>query len=553
MIWHRTLFVLAALLSLAASSWAQTPSVAGDWRGTLTVPDAPDTLTLVVRTVQSAAGLLTSSIEAVEQKMAIPIRTTTQTGDRVVFDLPGLMARFEGTLAADGESIDGAWSQAGATVPLRLDRFTAPPMVATLSPEALASSRAVTSWVREQAIPLNTVLAESGFDDMQRLKTVVGDARIVALGEATHGTREFFQLKHRMLEFLVREMGFTTFAIEANLPEARRVNEYVLHGTGDPAAALAGMYFWTWYTEEVLAMVEWMRAYNADPAHTRKVTFYGFDMQTALVAAANVSAYLREREPELATAAAQAFGPVSTDAGRAEFRQASPDEKARVAAAIDAILRRLDQLAPVAPAADETPSPAFVAWRDTRQDAVVVQQMVRMASASGVGFNERDEAMAANVAWILEAEGPGAKVVLWAHNGHVSAAPQAGVTMMGTHLRARFGPEMVVFGFAFNRGAFQAIERGSGLREFTVGPAPAGSLDATLAEAGIPLLALDLRPAAGPVRDWLSEGQRTRSIGAVFADELEMFLQEQQILPAFDAVLFVETTTRARALPIRRP
>ena len=78
------------------------------------------------------------------------------------------------------------------------------------------------------------------------LVDMVGDAHLVALGEATHGTREFFQLKHRILELLVRERGFNVFAIEATMPEAFAVNDYVLTGRGDPAKALAGLYFWTW-------------------------------------------------------------------------------------------------------------------------------------------------------------------------------------------------------------------------------------------------------------------------------------------------------------------
>src|SRR5688572_14318716 len=107
-------------------------------------------------------------------------------------------------------------------------------------------------WLRDRAIPLQTVDAGRGFADMQPLKKIIGDARIVALGEATHGTREFFQLKHRMLEFLATDMGFTIFSIEANMPEAYRLNDYVLNGIGDPGKLLKGMYFWTWDTQEVL-------------------------------------------------------------------------------------------------------------------------------------------------------------------------------------------------------------------------------------------------------------------------------------------------------------
>src|SRR5271166_6018307 len=90
---------------------------------------------------------------------------------------------------------------------------------------------AVNQWIRDNAIRLATPVAGHGFDDMQPLKKVIGDARIVSLGEATHGSREFFQLKHRMLEFLATQMGFTIFSIEANMPEAYKLNDYVLNGT----------------------------------------------------------------------------------------------------------------------------------------------------------------------------------------------------------------------------------------------------------------------------------------------------------------------------------
>src|SRR5262245_44825112 len=118
------------------------------------------------------------------------------------------------------------------------------------------------AWLKANVVELKTVEAENGFADLQRLKAMIGNARIVSLGEATHGTREIFQLKHRLTEFLASELGFSIFAIEANIPEAYRVNDYVLYGKGDPRELLRGMYFWTWNTEEVLAMIEWMRRFN---------------------------------------------------------------------------------------------------------------------------------------------------------------------------------------------------------------------------------------------------------------------------------------------------
>jgi erythromycin esterase-like protein len=144
-------------------------------------------------------------------------------------------------------------------------------------------TQSVTDWIRANAVPLKTVEAGNGFQDMQPLKKMIGDARIVSLGEATHGSREFFQMKHRMMEFLATEMGFTIFTIEANMPEAYRVNDYVVNGTGDPAQLLRGMYFWTWDTEEVLDMIKWMRVFNQ--SGRGHVEFTGFDMQTPAIAA----------------------------------------------------------------------------------------------------------------------------------------------------------------------------------------------------------------------------------------------------------------------------
>jgi hypothetical protein len=127
---------------------------------------------------------------------------------------------------------------------------------------------------------------------------MIGDARIVELGEATHGTREFFQLKHRMLEFLATEMGFTIFSIEANMREAYKLNDYIVRGVGDPTKLLKGMYFWTWDTEEVLDMIRWMREFNqSGKGH---VEFTGFDMQNISVAGPIVRDFAAKYDPDFA-------------------------------------------------------------------------------------------------------------------------------------------------------------------------------------------------------------------------------------------------------------
>lgn len=552
-------------------------------------------------------------------------------------------------------------------------------------------------WIAANAVRLKTPEAGYGFADMQPLKKIIGNARIVSLGEATHGTREFFQLKHRMLEFLATEMGFTIFSIEANMPEAYRLNDYVLNGEGDPAKLLKGMYFWTWDTQEVLEMIQWMREFNkSGKGH---VQFTGFDMQTPDVAGVIVrdfvtkndttylgdlrkatelikvtqqnqgpafgiatarfpieaaaskrvhySGYIKTKDitrgwaglwwrvdgktgvlafdnmedrgargttdwkryeidlPVAADVTNINFGALHTGDGSAWFDglevtldgkpyqdktnfdldfessaiagfytggngyQVTLDKSSFQSGSQSLMMTHVGTSADAPKKAD--PKESITAWRgvlshleDSRslyaqkgiaareldwviQNARVVLQCIQM-NANEV---QRDVSMAQNIKWILD-HNPNAKIVLWAHNGHVAKDFVWGYKTMGSALREMFGEQMVVFGFAFNQGSFQAIKRGKGLHDFTVLPAPAGSLDATLAATGIPLLAIDLRkiPKASPVGTWWTQPHKSRNIGAMYSKDMDnQFLIDMKAPDSFDVLLFVEKTTAARKNP----
>ena len=118
----------------------------------------------------------------------------------------------------------------------------------------IVASEPFVAWAKKHAVPIKTVEAGQGFDDLQPLKRIIGEARLVGVGEATHGTREFFQFKHRMFEFLVQEMGFTAFAMETDFARAIKLNDYVLGGAGDAFALVRWMGYWIWDTEEVVAV-----------------------------------------------------------------------------------------------------------------------------------------------------------------------------------------------------------------------------------------------------------------------------------------------------------
>ncbi|HEX2225486.1 MAG TPA: erythromycin esterase family protein, partial [Thermoanaerobaculia bacterium] len=276
-------------------------------------------------------------------------------------------------------------------------------------------------WLRDRVIPFDTAVAGNGFADLQPLKQILGDARIVSLGEATHGTREFFQMKHRLLEFLVEEMGFTHFSIEASMPEAYRLNDFVLHGVGDPEELLEGMYFWTWNTQEVLDMVLWMRAYNA--SGRGPVQFTGFDMQYGRVAAENVRAFLAQAEPAYLPQAEPVFARIA-EVDR--LYRASLEDRAAAQGLLDHMTAKRAGYVAAGLAAEK------VDW--AIQNARILWQLTAMYT----GGPTRDESMAENAAWILDNAPAGSKIVLWAHNGHVAKQPG----WMGSFLAQRYGDDM---------------------------------------------------------------------------------------------------------------
>jgi len=341
-----------------------------------------------------------------------------------------------------------------------------------------------TEWLRRTAIPFATHEPESGFDDLAGLGMIVGDARIVSLGEATHGSNEFFEMKHRILEYLVEEKGFTIFAIEAALPNADAVNDYVLHGTGDPARAIAGMGFWTWNVQEVLDMVRWMRAYNLRRGNEPPVQFRGFDMQTSAYGIGRLDAYLRRVDAERAAAMMEQPRCWQRYDGRFAEYAALPNEdrlacRASVAAFHDTLAARRTEYS-------------------ARSSAAEFEVMLRYArviaqnEAAAGGLMSRDRLMAENVEWLANTAAPGEKLVLWAHNYHVAAMDHAA---MGRWLRDAFpGREMVIFGFFFDRGAFNA--RRNNVLQVNHVEAINGGHEELLRTAGHARMFVDLRDIA---------------------------------------------------------
>lgn len=416
--------------------------------------------------------------------------------------------------------------------------------------DSTAVPAAATAWLEGEAIPFATSDPTGDLSDLAFLRDLVGDAHVVSLGEGTHGTREFFRMKHRILRYLVEEMGFEAFAIEATWPEANRVDDYVRTGVGNPVDLLSGLYFWTWNTQSVLDMILWMREKNA--AGT-PVGFYGFDMQYPGMAITNVEAFVGEALPErsgevgvhLACLAKDANGPDGYTQQRyddetAAYRDACRDDVVWV---YDLLASKREEL---------TEGVGEQDYALALQSARVVVQFEAKVS----GRDTRDAFMAENALWLRDRLGPDARIVLWAHNGHVRTTGGS----MGRYLADALGDDLVTLGFAFGGGSFNAVlAAGSGyagLQEHTVHDLPATSYEAYFRSAGVPRFVLDLRgrSSTAPGEAWLQGPRAFRGIGAVFApDRAFQYFYDASLPREFSAVVWFESTEASRILPFDPP
>ena len=413
----------------------------------------------------------------------------------------------------------------------------------------------VTEWISENAIQISTVEPGNGFEDLLPIGEMIGDARIVSLGEPTHGNREVFQLKHRMIEYFVEEMGFNIFALECPFGEAFDINRYVLDGIGDPEKAIAGIYFWTWDTEEVLELIKWMRSYNANPDNLKKVKFYGFDPQDPERAARVMLAYLKKVDPNLEEIVRPELGilevPFSDPKGVGR-RQLIPEEYDSLS---------LNYIQKVMKAFDSKKE-AYVAssslneWQLAKQHARQIEIYISIAANAGI---ERDYGQAENIRWTLDYEGEDSKMIVWAHNFHVANMILAendnegldykGYKCMGFHLKKWYGDQLKIVGLFYNQGEFSALDDNipsAGFKTFNVGSAKHGSLEHTLINANLHNAYLDLSniPKNGPIYDWHDKPLPTRySWGFYNQSRSEDYYQIHKLSTEFDALLFLDITT----------
>ena len=407
-------------------------------------------------------------------------------------------------------------------------------------PENIDLSLEQIDWLKNNLNTFNTAEPVDEDYDLSFLKEMVCDAKIVSLGEGTHGTSEFFKMKHRITKYLVENMGFSVFAIEASMPEAVVVNNYVLDGVGDAKDALSGLHFWTWNTQEVLDMLTWMREYNA--SEKGRIEFWGFDMQFPKVAIKNTLKFLKKHDSTYFIEAKDEYQKITLFKNK--YRRIKRDPNLNLfapylASAKDIynhILEKREEYNAIA-TKDSTD------WY-LQNSRIVVQSLEALMQ----NHQSRDESMALNVQWIKEQMAPDTKIILWAHNGHVSKREVGMYKPMGAHLNKVYDKDMVVMGFGFNKGEYNAVGK-NGLGNQTTSLSKPGSVEWIMHSLNLSRFFLDLRKTSdSPLSQVFNNELEFRAIGATKRD-YDFF--NTIITDDFDVLIYFEDTTPSDCFSIR--
>lgn len=424
------------------------------------------------------------------------------------------------------------------------------------------------SELKKEAIPLKTVNPKEDLSDLEPLKVLLKDKKIIGMGEATHGTKEFFQMKHRTFEFLVKEMGYKVFAIEGSFSAGENINNYVMYGKGNKFEALKSMDFWTWNTKEVMDLIDWMHDYNLGKLDSEKVKFYGYDMQKVAPGAKVLNEYIKKNLSEDYESFTNNTKPFMNEL---EELKEIKDSKvlAEKSRELKLNLDKIDNFLDINK--DKLVSKAGLReYNIAKYHVYTMQQRLTMMQIedSHEAIDYRDKSMAENVKWILDFEGKDTKALLWAHNMHISKN-QDESKWMGSNLKKLYGDKYYSIGFTFSEGSFRVTKGPDttmkilySYSRFLFGyneewPVAAAQLkkykynylEDAFSKTQLPIFFLDMERVGKnkELKDIINREYLFYNAGAVFTGPQTAIMQID-LTKHFDAIIYVDKTNAAEGL-----
>lgn len=389
-----------------------------------------------------------------------------------------------------------------------------------------------------------------------------GDARVVLIGEASHGTSEFYRARAAITRRLIERHGFTIVAAEADWPDAAVINAHVRGRPADQSAEPPFERFptWMWRNSDVDAFVGWLRDWN----HDRDVQtgFYGLDLYNMSGSVRAVIAYLERTDPEAAAEARQRYACLRPWMDEPQ-RYGLLASRSRVTLCEEPTMRMLQDLHARQMACQSDCDRVFDAAANARLVANAESYYRAMFSECEASWNVRDTHMFETLCALLDARGPNSKAVVWAHNSHIGDARatemgrRRGELNIGQLCRTRFGSAARLIGQSTHEGTVAAAGDWNAPMEIkTVNPSRPDSYERLAHDSGVPRFLLDLREGVhDTLRAALSSPRLERFIGVIYRPATERWSHyTQAVLPdQFDALIWFDRTSAVTPTGEMRP
>jgi erythromycin esterase-like protein len=394
--------------------------------------------------------------------------------------------------------------------------------------------------------------------DYDELIEAIGDRHIVLIGEASHGTHEFYETRAELTKRLIAEKGFRAIAVEADWPDALRVNRFVRRPSDDADANAALGNFhrfpqWMWRNPVVLEFVDWLRRWNEAHEGTQ-VGFYGMDLYNLHGSISDVLQYLDGIDPAAARRARdryacfEHFGDPQMYGYAAHTGRTESCEDGVVDQLME-LRRRATELLTTQDSRDE--AELFYAEQNARLIANAERYYRAMFGGRASSWNLRDEHMAGTIQSLVSyLDGAGGKIVVWAHNSHLGDAratemSERGELNVGQLVRDRFGADSFLVGFSTYAGTVTAArDWGEAAERRRVRPGIAASYEELLHATGIPRFWLNLSNADDSAPEVLSRSLLQRAIGVIYRPETERWSHyfQAQLAQQFDVMIHLDET-----------
>jgi protein-L-isoaspartate(D-aspartate) O-methyltransferase len=388
--------------------------------------------------------------------------------------------------------------------------------------------------------------------DLAPLLRRIGDARVVLLGEASHGTSEFYRMRERITRELIEKKGFTFVAIEGDWPDAARIDHYVRHFEYSPKewTAFARFPQWMWRNEEVRGFVDWLRQHNHGKPLHKRAAFYGLDIYSLYTSIGEVLAYLDKTDPQAARVARERYGCLTPwQSDPAAYGEAmlsgglATCEKDVVAMLKDILIKQNVYMA-------EGSEKYLNAVHNARLIASAEQYYRIMYYGSRASWNLRDTHMFETLNALLEHHGSASKAIVWAHNSHIGNAAATemsarGETNIGELCRNGLGNAAYSIGFGTDSGSVAAATHWDAPMEVkAVRPSHHASYERQCHESGVLRFALPLRTGDPDLKRALMKPRLERAIGVIYRPETELASHYfQAVLPdQFDEYIWFDRT-----------